>query len=580
MTTPHGKSRRQRKAERRERLRALGLRKGGAPARDARWFLPEDEPTEFAICLQDRASDRAIHPSAAMRRMRASLVPLLAAGPGLFLILGDSAVGKSAFLRWIAQELARDGYRVVSGSCPLATLRQLADTLGGGDRRLATRPRLLRQALAGGDDRPPIVAVDDAELVSPTALLALLPLLDESDRSPARLRVILVGRPALGPRLEGADLARLGPHIRFRGRLTGFDESDAVALLRRRLGENGAAGDVAAALARHAEGRPEVVAVLCERATALAAHESTVCCSHVERAAALLRPARITAPKAADDAPVSAPMVPASLHQRSLRVAAGAMAAALVGLWLAASSFDVGRVAPAPGHAPQLAASQPIATPHPADVRSAPGVASEPPPSSPTIVARNAAPATDPGASTANSGALRPEKPAVPPPMVAAISPPDTIAAPPAQEAPPAIAKPVEAPRIAEAAPKPHLPPVENAASRAPVRRAPAPPKQAAAPAMVAKLESRPRDAVKEHPRAAPAVVAAASPRATPPEPQRDEGGGQVQLAAKPTQLASADPQCRPYVSMVNFAGRATNVSGVACRAPSGEWWLMDQRTE
>ena len=572
MATPHGKSRRERKAERRERLRALGVRK--AAVRNAPWFLTEDEPAELAIGPQRQTTGPKMHPSASMRRMRASLLPLLADGPGLFLIIGDSGVGKSAFVTWIAQELERDGYRVVSGSCPLAAVRGLAETLDGGAGRLAARQRLLRQALSSGDARPPVVAVDDAELVSPSALLALLPLLEESDRSPARLRVILVGRPALSRCTEAADLARLVRHIRFRGRLTGWDEGDVVALLQRRLGENGASGDVAAALVRYAEGRPGVVAFLCERAIALAGNEDTICCSHVEQAAAILRPARITRPQAMDDARSLAPIVAGSRHWRALGAAAGTMAAAMVGLWLAVSSFDVGHGVSAPRQAPELAASRPIVMPHVAEDRSTPAARTEAPAQAPTIVATNAVPPTDHANPVAETGIPPAEAAAVPPPLPPAIAvpPPEAIAALPTRDQPPAIVTPVEKPHLAEAAPKPGPPPVENIARKRVL------PTHVPTRTVVAKLEPRPRNVSKERPRAAPAPLAAASPQAAPPPQRHDEAGAQVQLAAQ--QLASAEPQCRAYVSAVNFAGRATNVSGVACRAPSGEWWLMDQRTE
>jgi hypothetical protein len=84
-------------------------------------------------------------------------------------------------------------------------------------------------------------------------------------------------------------------------------------------------------------------------------------------------------------------------------------------------------------------------------------------------------------------------------------------------------------------------------------------------------------------PASPPAAVATAPPTILAPPRASDARPApaptDTQIAGVPAKPA-AQPQCQPYASRVDFAGRAGQVHGLACRDAAGKWWLMNQRTE
>ncbi|HZT50509.1 MAG TPA: ATP-binding protein [Stellaceae bacterium] len=489
--------------------------------------------------------------SASMRRLGPRLLDALTAGPGLFLVIGEAGLGKSAFLARIAAELRETSRPVIVPPAPGfaadSLLQSLTSALGipVPVAKKAAWLRALHAALDRDGTPAPILLVDDADLLREEALLVLVAPLEATQGSAAGIRLVLCGRPVLRDRIERPALVRLRRHMRFAGELEPYGEADLRPLLIG-LRPGGAvpppapSREVVARVLAYSAGRPAAARFLWTRALALAEEDGewSPRLPHLDEAARLLRPretavAPWTAEKAESDSPIHAV---ASARWRSVRGwATGAAAGVLlVALWIAALTgpprlgADADRVAASAPTA--LAARAPLIRPPPEMTARL-----EPPkPSAPPEPRRSAASAPEPAPPRA------PQTAALAPPPRAAASP----AVPPTAEAS-AADRPIRAPATRHAA--------------TPAKRT----KTRGAPAAVARLEPPPI-----LPQRKPIHLASAPPRAEAPAEEQ------------PRRSAEAQPSCRPYVSFVNFAGRAANVRGIACRDPAGQWWVMNQQQE
>jgi hypothetical protein len=128
------------------RKRATNNRRAGRRGRESqspatatngqRWlltFVEAQEPRPIVGplgCGLHRAREsEGFYVTSAMQRIRAKLLPLIKARPGLFLITGGRGLGKSLFMRWLAEELRATGHLAVSIDRPDVALDELLHTI-------------------------------------------------------------------------------------------------------------------------------------------------------------------------------------------------------------------------------------------------------------------------------------------------------------------------------------------------------------------------------------------------------------------------------------------------------------------
>src|SRR5579885_234240 len=184
----------------------------------------------------DRDSKR-LPLSASMRRLGPRLLDALTAGPGLFLVIGEAGLGKSAFLARIAAELRETSRPVIVPPAPGfaadSLLQSLTSALGipVPVAKKAAWLRALHAALDRDGTPAPILLVDDADLLREEALLVLVAPLEATQGSAAGIRRVRCGRPVLRDRIERPALVRLRRHMRFAGELEPYGEADLRPLL-------------------------------------------------------------------------------------------------------------------------------------------------------------------------------------------------------------------------------------------------------------------------------------------------------------------------------------------------------------
>jgi type II secretory pathway predicted ATPase ExeA len=259
---------------------------------------------------------------------------------------------------------------------------------------------------------------------------------------------------------------------------------------------------------------------------------------------------------------------------------------------------------------PATVVEQPTSTARSAEsLDGAPDAGTAPRPDQPATPTLAEATPPDPSPAPAPTETVRETSPAPPPPEPAAdrVAPPSTPATAAADPPPAPSAEPPRAaagarradvarapdnarvspradepkPRRGESAPRrtadiaPPKPPAHS-----PDRTPPRPRPEPSDHRMAGQPPLEPRSAQREAPPATAPPMALVTPpppetRASPPPAPSD-----TQIAGTLATPVSAQPQCQPYVSQVDFAGRTAQVRGLACRDPTGKWWLMNQRTE
>ena len=199
--------------------------------------------------------------------------------------------------------------------------------------------------------------------------------------------------------------------------------------------------------------------------------------------------------------------------------------------------------------------------------------ATVPAPSAPAELADAAppSPAHTPNAPVA-SVASAPEVPAVELPVPQRAVPPSDFSTRIVMAEPEPLAPPMDAPVIAAEPPSPapdetKLAELEPASALAAVPAAPPAP--------------------SEKPIRPPPLPVTRVARATPQQTKAALGASASRRETDVTASApgvvtallvtSGEPQCQPYRSSVDYAGDAVHVSGLACREPAGEWWVMNQ---
>jgi type II secretory pathway predicted ATPase ExeA len=552
---------RERRAARREQLRAWRHR--NAHPLEARWYLSDEEPLRLGEVVIDRLDARSPAPlfiTAAMKRLLAKALFLIAANPGFVVITGPAGIGKSAFAAWLGRELAAAGHLVVLIDCADTMSDDLVERLL---QRFETEQRTVPVTQAA-----PVVIMDGAELLAERVLRSLSPLVTMDMGHGQPIRVVLIGRTRLARRLEERRTRDLRPVISFCAQLKPLNKSETRRFIRELAASNHEAArisdDALDAIVRESQGRPAHVRFLWTRAHALARveGEQTPRPAHVHIAAHMLRP-RCDAATAVHEtlAPrggtrhrgaARARISTASARWRVARYAATAAAFAL--LWFASA----GRNPDAPWPEATSSIEQVVEAP-----------ATSLPTSDGAGGNATAAIATSDTASAPDTTASARAERATPLPEEEKLA----LADAPATQSPAKAAAIPEttSPQIAAVAEAPSVP--APAPSAVVAKRVTASAKEAAKPAKTtrfARLDTPPhRDQL-----ALNAVVPL--DQGQQPRPAPAETVMQVAMAVPVT----AQPRCEPYVATINYAGSNANVRGTACHDASGQWWLMDQQVE
>jgi hypothetical protein len=471
-----------------------------------------------------------------MRKVGAALMPAIESQQGLFLVTGEAGVGKSVFTAYFASELRTAG-------CPIFTRGYANPAQDDLIVEFATWLQS-RESISPVDCAPPILLTDTADLLPLEAMHDLAALFEAEGANRLGARVVLVARPLLLTHFDNPVLRDLKRRIRFQGRLERLQETE-IPLFVHSLTPNDTgvaiANDVVAALAHHSKGLPASVKFLWTQAERMAIQEGSRIprALHIERAARMLQPRWMTGHEVLD-APAQrvAPTYPKPFrpvrhairarraHGSSFRNAAvsGAVVTILAILWAMPLHDGIGTIPP--NDAPPDMQKEVAAGTTSQDAEVSPFQRR-----TPTDGADSAFPSPPPPSrrlpqertQTASSGAATRSK-------SGPATPADTGTAGVAAEAnlpgQNLLAQPAEpSAQLAEIAPLPPQLPI---------------------------------------------------PQTNPPR----EAEPRLQLADMSPKAVSADPQCQPYVSDVDFTMRKASVRGLACRDATGAWWLVDQQTE
>lgn len=169
----------------------LALVSERAPPPDA--ALPGDERMTTTFGRELPVTDLFL--TAAIRAALDTVRQVLADGEGLVLIEGEQGVGKSTFLRLLLQAQGS-----ATGLCQIDTrlalgerhvLARIAEVFGG---RTPADPGALARRLAA-QGRPVLIAVDNADRLSPFALRALFDLRRQVRLEGGRMGLLMMSRP-------------------------------------------------------------------------------------------------------------------------------------------------------------------------------------------------------------------------------------------------------------------------------------------------------------------------------------------------------------------------------------------------
>lgn len=191
----------------------------------------------------DPANREAYFTNQHLRDLYGFLIERVLKEPGLFVLVGEKGIGKTALVQRLGVEIERAGALVVRHEASGASFEPiglaLAETLDVAPPATQSLEILsdLREAVASRvhSGRPVVIVIDRAETLGADALHSLLVLLASPESVPSGIRIVLSGRPELAKRLALPAYAALLEQERWRGEITPLSEDDLASLVWHRL---------------------------------------------------------------------------------------------------------------------------------------------------------------------------------------------------------------------------------------------------------------------------------------------------------------------------------------------------------
>lgn len=210
-----------------------------APALEAEAASTAPDLDRFA----DPANRGAYFTNQQLRDLYGALISRVLKEPGLFVLIGEKGIGKTALVRRLVVELERAGALLISEDSPgvsfepvglaLAQALEVAPPAAESTELLSCLKEAVASRARSG--RPVALVIDRAETLGADALHALLDLLASPEGVPSGMRIVLSGRPELARRLALPAYAALLEQERWRGEITPLSEDDMASLVWHRL---------------------------------------------------------------------------------------------------------------------------------------------------------------------------------------------------------------------------------------------------------------------------------------------------------------------------------------------------------
>jgi MSHA biogenesis protein MshM len=205
----------------------------------------------------------------------------LAAGEGFLVVEGEVGTGKTLLLRRVLNALPecyRTAFVPNPGLDPRGLYAAIAIEFGLPDAggREALLHRLERHFIAlAGQDRQPLVLIDEAQALPPDTLEAVRLLTNLETEKRKLLQVVLFGQPELMGRLRGKATRQILTRISFHAVLRPLRRREVAAYVRHRLSVAGRGEPLFSrwaqlALWRSSQGLPRLVNILAAKAMMLA----------------------------------------------------------------------------------------------------------------------------------------------------------------------------------------------------------------------------------------------------------------------------------------------------------------------
>ena len=377
------------------------------------------------------------------------LVQAIGASEPFAAITGDAGIGKSAVAAEAAEQLAAHGYVVISAAPPFAGPLELQATLAEG---LGLRPgpqttpaaiaAALRDRALDEPAKPAVLLVDGADALPPNNLQYLWLMHRLCGMGRPALQTVFIGRFAFWDHVAVPELAGLHSAIAARAVLLPFPEDEALAYLRYRLFQAGAAepAPIPRGLAQEVltlgKGTPGRINAIADAVAACEPQRLRVTRRGVDAAVAAL----------AGGSAVALTPAPRPVNVRFV-VAGGVATVALVAGWLLlpqTNPWAPARVASAIGRPPAAAPPIPAVPATPAQT-----VEPTPPPAPPpAIAAMPDPPAPAPVMPAPVTSAPVTSAPVTPVPVTPAPVTPEAVPQPPTPDPPPAEAVTVAPPIV------------------------------------------------------------------------------------------------------------------------------------
>lgn len=210
-----------------------------APALEAEATPKAPDLDRFA----DPATREAYFTNQQLRDLYGALIGRLLREPGLFVLVGEKGIGKTALVERLAVEIERAGTLVVRqdslgvSSQPVGLALARALDVAPSENQSPEAFSGLREAVAlrARSGRPVVLVIDRAETLGADALHSLIDLLASPESVPSGMRILLSGRPELAKRLALPAYAALLEQERWRGEITRLSEDDLASLVWHRL---------------------------------------------------------------------------------------------------------------------------------------------------------------------------------------------------------------------------------------------------------------------------------------------------------------------------------------------------------